>query len=54
MKNFTLFFAALLISSVGFAQEAEATQEKPQGHYNISKFRQLKQELPIPIKLALF
>ena len=48
MKNFTLFFAALLISSIGFAQEAEATQEKPQGHYNISKFRQLKQELPTP------
>ena len=30
MKNFTLFFAALLISSIGFAQETEATQEKPQ------------------------
>jgi len=48
MKNFTLFFAALLISSISFAQETEATQEKPQGHYNISKFRQLKQELPTP------
>ena len=48
MKNFTLFFAALLISTIGFAQEDETTKEKPQGHYNISKFRQLKQELPTP------
>ncbi len=46
MKKITLFIAALFISTMSFAQEVETTKERPQGHYNISKFRQLKQELP--------
>lgn len=48
MKNITLFIAAFLISTIGMAQETESPAEKPQGHYNYSKFRQLKQELPTP------
>ena len=48
MKNFTLLVAVLFISSFGFSQEDGTAKEKPQGHYNISKFRQLKQELPTP------
>ena len=48
MKKITLFIAALFISTMSFAQEVETTKERPQGHYNISKFRQLKQELPTP------
>jgi len=48
MKNFTIFFTTLLMCTLGFSQETESPKEKPQGHYNISKFRQLKQELPTP------
>jgi len=31
-----------------FAQEVEQKEEKQQGHYNISKFKQLNEELPTP------
>ncbi len=48
MKKITLLLVALFIGAVSFAQESEPVKEKPQGHYNISKFRQLKQELPTP------
>ncbi|MEL4455454.1 M1 family metallopeptidase [Lutimonas vermicola] len=48
MKKITLFILALFMTAISFAQEAEPVKENPQGHYNISKFRQLKQELPTP------
>ncbi|MCA0931096.1 M1 family metallopeptidase [Lutimonas saemankumensis] len=49
MKKFTVFAAAILISLSGYAQQKEGEQnDKQEGHYNISKFRQLKQELPTP------
>jgi len=41
-----ILFSFLLISSFTFAQEKENTR-KP-GHTSVSKFRQLKQELPTP------
>ncbi|UCE95006.1 MAG: M1 family metallopeptidase [Flavobacteriaceae bacterium] len=38
-----------MISLSGYSQQTGGEQnEKQQGHYNISKFRQLKQELPTP------
>ena len=49
MNKITLFIAAILISNISLAQQIEAKQEKTkEGHYNISKFRQLKQELATP------
>ena len=48
MKKITLFILALFMTAISFAQEKEPVKENPQGHYNISKFRQLKQELPTP------
>ena len=49
MKKITLLIVAFLISTISFAQENTSADEKKQeGHYNISKFRQLKQELATP------
>ena len=49
MKKFTVFFATFLITLLGNAQQTAGEQnEMQEGHYNISKFRQLKQELPTP------
>ncbi len=48
MKKYTLLFVILFTGLVSFGQETEEVKEKAQGHYNISKFRQLKQELPTP------
>ena len=52
MKKFQLLFiCVILVFPVAFlnSQEVEQkTQEKKQGHTNVSKFRQLKQELPTP------
>ena len=48
MKKITLFIVAVFVTAISFAQETEPVKENPQGHYNISKFRQLKQELPTP------
>ncbi len=42
-----LFLSFLFITSAAFAQDAEKKERKP-GHSDISKFRQLKQELPDP------
>jgi len=42
-----LFLSFLFISTFVFAQEGEKKERKP-GHGDISKFRQLKQELPDP------
>jgi len=50
MKHFKLlFFSMLMVSFVGFAQEAEETEEpKAEEHANINKFRQLYQEFSTP------
>jgi len=49
MKKITLLFSFLLISAFSFAQENNTEiKEKEGGHYNISKFKQLKQELATP------
>ena len=48
MKKITLLTLILTFVSFGaFAQQKE-TKEKEPGHYNISKFKQLKQEFPTP------
>jgi len=49
MNKITLLIAAFLVSSISFAQQQNSSEEnKQEGHYNISKFRQLYQELPTP------
>jgi len=49
MNKITLVIAALLISTFSYAQQEDPAKEKKQeGHYNISKFQQLKQELATP------
>ena len=49
MKKITLWVIALAITAIGNAQTtSNAEKEAQQGHYNISKFRQLKQELATP------
>ena len=48
MNKITLIITALLISTISYAQQEDPAQEKKQeGHYNISKFQQLKQELTL-------
>lgn len=47
MKKITYLLAFFLVSFIGVAQdEAIEVKEKPQGHYNINKFRQLENDLP--------
>ncbi len=48
MKKITILIVILFAGLTSFAQETTVEKEKEQGHYNISKFRQLKQELPTP------
>ena len=49
MKKITLWVIALAITAIGNAQTpSNSEKEAQQGHYNISKFRQLKQELATP------
>jgi hypothetical protein len=49
MKKIVFIFLAMAIVSTSiFAQEIEPEKEKQQGHYNISKFKQLQEELPTP------
>ena len=48
MKKITLLIVILLTGFNSFGQETEVKEEKAPGHLNISKFRQLKQELPTP------
>ena len=50
MKNVLLFLSILLLSTSFFAQETEQKNEKQSGHLNISKFKQLHEELPTPNK----
>jgi hypothetical protein len=47
-KVFSLLISAILISTTFFAQETEQKVERQKGHYNISKFKQLQEELPTP------
>jgi hypothetical protein len=49
LHKIKLFVTAFLVTTLCFAQEEVTSQKTPQqGHYNISKFRQLKQELATP------
>jgi len=50
MKKVLLFLSILLLSTSFFAQETEQKNEKQSGHLNISKFKQLHEELPTPNK----
>lgn len=47
MKKIIPIIVILFIGSIAIGQEQDQ-REKSQGHYNLSKFRQLKQELPTP------
>ncbi len=50
MKQFyLLLLSTVIISSTTFAQEIQQKNEQ-KGHYNISKFKQLNEELPTPNK----
>lgn len=49
-KLFFVFLSIVLMATSPFAQEVEQKKEKQKGHYNISKFQQLKQEFPTPNK----
>jgi len=48
LKKTLSFIVVSLISTMLFAQNSEQQNPVQKGHYNISKFRQLKQELPTP------
>jgi len=48
LKNLTHFIVVFLCSTMLFAQNSDNQNPVKKGHYNISKFRQLKQELPTP------
>ena len=51
MKKLLLIVFSIFISSTTLiAQEVEQEKERQKGHYNISKFQQLNQELPTPNK----
>jgi Peptidase family M1 domain len=49
-KLLVLVLSIVCISTSFYAQEVESQKAKQQGHYNISKFKQLKEELPTPNK----
>ena len=47
MKKAIYLLSFILMTTLSFAQEQKTEEkEKQQGHYNISKFKQLKEELP--------
>ena len=49
MKKITLLLSFLFISAISFSQDQKPeVKEKQQGHYNTSKFKQLKEELATP------
>ena len=49
MRKITLLLSFLIFSTLSFGQEHKTeVKEKQEGHYNISKFQQLKQELATP------
>ncbi len=47
MKKIALCVSLLMIFTVSFGQESKQKEREP-GHYNISKFKQLKEELATP------
>ncbi len=47
-KSALLTLSFVLIFFAGIAQQKEIAKEKQPGHYNISKFKQLKEEFPTP------
>ena len=47
-KKYLALALAVLFGGFSFAQEAEKPEEKPQGHINTNKFRQLNQEFSTP------
>jgi hypothetical protein len=49
-KSVLILLALLMISTSFFAQEVEQKKESQKAHYNISKFKQLQEELPTPNK----
>ncbi|REE79853.1 hypothetical protein BX611_2751 [Lutibacter oceani] len=49
-KIFLTLLTLVMISSTFFAQEVEQEKESQKAHYNISKFKQLQEELPTPNK----
>ena len=49
-KILVLVLSIVCISTTLFAQEVEQKKDEQQAHYNISKFKQLKEELPTPNK----
>jgi hypothetical protein len=49
-KNLLLALTIVFLSSSFYAQENVQNNERQAGHLNISKFKQLKQELPTPNK----
>ena len=49
MKKITILTLLLGVFSLQtFAQEQKETKQREPGHYNISKFKQLDEELPTP------
>ncbi len=49
MKKITLLFSFFFITTLSFSQDNPADKkDKEEGHYNISKFKQIKQELATP------
>jgi len=51
MKKLSLFVLSFIVMCSSFyAQEVEQKKERQQSHYNISKFKQLNEELPTPDK----
>ncbi|NQV78519.1 MAG: M1 family peptidase, partial [Lutibacter sp.] len=49
MKKLVVFVVSIVFISTSFyAQEVGQVKEKQQGHYNVSKFKQLNEELPTP------
>jgi len=47
-KTLLVILAAVFTITPFFAQETEQKEEKQKGHYNVSKFKQLNEELPTP------
>ena len=49
-KIIALVLTIVCISTTFNVQELEQKKDRQKGHYNISKFKQLKEELPTPNK----
>jgi len=49
-KKLILILSIVAVSTSFYGQEIQQPKEKQQAHYNVSKFKQLNQELPTPNK----